>query len=155
MYSKTNDFGNNRIINYINNQINSGNLLDANKEKAPTWFTSKGLQLPELVQTIIGTNNIIPENSEKVNTSDEKNSKLGAAAAPTVPLKDKDGGHVVHHEIEEHEPKKKTAHLIKVCRIFLNSNGSKAIIVKAKKQLMKRHQLLLSVFRRTRKKQYI
>ena len=75
MYSKTNDFGNNRIINYINNQINSGNLLDANKEKAPTWFTSKGLQLPELVQTIIGTNNSIPENSEKVNTSDEKNSK--------------------------------------------------------------------------------
>ena len=72
MYSKTNDFGNNRIINYINNQINSGNLLDANKEKAPTWFTSKGLQLPELVQTIIGTNNIIPENIKKVNTSDEK-----------------------------------------------------------------------------------
>ena len=75
MYSKTNEFGNNRIINYINNQINSGNLLDANKEKAPTWFTSKGLQLPKLVQTIIGTNNIIPENTKKVNTSDEKNSK--------------------------------------------------------------------------------
>ena len=72
MYSKTNDFGNNRIINYINNQINSGNLLDANKEKAPMWFTSKGLQLPELVQTINGTNNIIPENIKKVNTLDEK-----------------------------------------------------------------------------------
>ena len=36
-----------------------------------------------------------------------------AAAAPNVPLEDKDGGHVVHHETEEHEPKKENGALDK------------------------------------------
>ena len=38
------------------------------------WFTTRGLQLPKVVQTIIDANNSIPENPKKVN-SNERNSK--------------------------------------------------------------------------------
>ena len=51
----------NRIKPYVNNQINNGNLLDASAKKAPKWFTTKELQLPEVVQTIIDANMIITQ----------------------------------------------------------------------------------------------
>jgi len=44
-------YGKDGINNYVINQIDRGNLLDADKKKAPEWFTSRGLQLPKLVQT--------------------------------------------------------------------------------------------------------
>ncbi len=72
LYSKTDDYGRNKIVPYITNQINAGNLIDASKEKAPNWFTSRGLQLPKLVQTIIDANNSISDSSTKSNTSDKK-----------------------------------------------------------------------------------
>ena len=64
MYSKTNEWGENRIVSYVNNQIKSGNLLDASAKKAPKWFTTKGLQLPEVVQTIIDANMIITQKTD-------------------------------------------------------------------------------------------
>ena len=44
-----------------------GNLLDASIKKAPIWFTSRGLQLPKLVQTIIDANTRIAQNDSSVN----------------------------------------------------------------------------------------
>jgi hypothetical protein len=75
LYSKTNDYGQNRIVAFVNNQINNGNLLDASAKKAPKWFTTRGLQLPKVVQTIIDANNSITENAEKSNTLDKNSSK--------------------------------------------------------------------------------
>ena len=77
VYSKTDEYGRNRIISYINNQINQGNLLDASKEKAPIWFTSRGLQLPKLVQTIIDASidTTISQNDKNVNTNYTRDSE--------------------------------------------------------------------------------
>lgn len=50
-------YGKNNIENYVDSNIKAGNLLDADTKKAPMWFTSRGLQLPKLVQTIIGVSN--------------------------------------------------------------------------------------------------
>ena len=50
-------------------------MIDANAEKAPAWFTSRGLQLPKLVQTITDAyKNSIPHPEESVNTFDENSS---------------------------------------------------------------------------------
>jgi hypothetical protein len=46
-----------------------GNLLNASKTKAPTWFTSKGLQLPKLVQTIIDANTTVQQRDGSVKTN--------------------------------------------------------------------------------------
>ena len=70
------DFGNNNIIGYVNRQIASGNLLDASVKKAPKWFTTKGLQLPNVVQTIIDANNSISQNKGFVNTQNKNNSGM-------------------------------------------------------------------------------
>lgn len=67
-YSKTDERGNNHIVEYVERQINAGNLLDASIKKAPKWFTSRGLQLPKLVQTIIDANTTVPQNAGDVNT---------------------------------------------------------------------------------------
>ena len=92
IYSKTNEYGINKIKNYVYHQIENGNLLDASTKKAPNWFTSRGLQLPKLVQTILDasrsdgetvdhkirltssatTGNSIYQTSEKINTSEKK-----------------------------------------------------------------------------------
>ena len=45
------------------------------QKKAPKWFTTRGLQLPKVVQTIIDANNSITENAEKINPFDENSSK--------------------------------------------------------------------------------
>lgn len=67
-YSKTNQYGYNRIVAYVTKQISEGNLIDGNIKKAVSWFTSKGLQLPKLVQTTLTTNNSISNNSKDVNS---------------------------------------------------------------------------------------
>ncbi len=64
VYSKTDDYGNNKIKNYVMAQISAGNLLDASTKKAPIWFTASGLQLPHAVQTIIDANNSILQTTE-------------------------------------------------------------------------------------------
>ena len=75
-YSKTYEDDNrailkNTIVNYVNKQIEEGNLLDASTKKAPIWFTTKGLQLPNVVQTIIDANNSISQNNGFVNTQNK------------------------------------------------------------------------------------
>ena len=69
IYSKSDDFGNNKINNYISQQIQNGNLIDASKNKASMWFTSRGLQLPKLVQTIIDANNSVSQENTTVNNN--------------------------------------------------------------------------------------
>jgi len=80
-YSKTYEDDNrailkNTIVNYVNKQIEEGNLLDASTKKAPIWFTTKGLQLPNVVQTIIDANNSISQNKGFVNTQNKNNSGM-------------------------------------------------------------------------------
>ena len=75
VYSKTdNDTDRNKIRGYVRHQIESGNLLDASIKKAPLWFTSRGLQLPKLVQTIIDANTKITQKDPSV-----KNNSMQAA----------------------------------------------------------------------------
>ncbi|MEE1279493.1 MAG: hypothetical protein UHH95_01510 [Oscillospiraceae bacterium] len=77
VYSKIDQYDNNKIINYVRNQIEQGNLIDASIKKAPTWFTSRGLQLPKLVQTTIdaNSNNKVPQKEPVVNTYSMQESK--------------------------------------------------------------------------------
>ena len=42
-------YGKDNIVGYVNGNLKAGNLLDVDTKKAPTWFTSRGLQLPKLV----------------------------------------------------------------------------------------------------------
>ncbi len=65
LYSKTDDYGNNKIKQYVDKQISNGNLLDVSINKAPNWFTAKGLQLPSAVQTILDANSSIRQTEEK------------------------------------------------------------------------------------------
>ncbi len=44
-------------------------MVDASIKKAPLWFTSRGLQLPKLVQTIIDANTKISQNESGVNSN--------------------------------------------------------------------------------------
>ncbi len=76
IHSRTTDNGYDAIESYVYRNIADGNLLDASIKKAPKWFTSRGLQLPKLVQTIIDANNSILNNSEKVNTNEKNNEKV-------------------------------------------------------------------------------
>ena len=78
MYSKSTESGVNRIAQYISAQIESGNLVDASAKKAPTWFTSRGLQLPKLVQTIIDADTTVSQNNSGVNSKYTQNSKNDA-----------------------------------------------------------------------------
>ena len=75
LYSKTNQYGKNKIIDYVNAQLNAGNLIDASNKKAPMWFTTRGLQLPKVVQTIIDANSRIAQNQPKVNRNAKISSK--------------------------------------------------------------------------------
>ena len=60
-------YGKDNIMGYVNGNLKAGNLLDVDTKKAPTWFTSRGLQLPKLVQTIIDAKNNIPQNQQEGN----------------------------------------------------------------------------------------
>ena len=75
LYSKTDDYGNNKIVRYVQNQINQGNLVDASIIKAPNWFTIRGLQLPKMVQTILDANNSISQKSNLSTGSLKKTSE--------------------------------------------------------------------------------
>lgn len=72
VYSKTDNYGNNKIKNYVTEQIKQGNLLDASTKKASNWFTTSGLQLPHVVQTILDANNSIAQKSEKSTQNSKK-----------------------------------------------------------------------------------
>ena len=63
---------------YVNNNSMQNSREDASAKKAPIWFTSRGLQLPKLVQTIIDANKRIPEDDSIVNTNSMQNSKKDA-----------------------------------------------------------------------------
>ena len=62
-------YGKQNIESYIARQISEGNLLDASTEKSQSWFTNRGLQLPKLVQTMIGSNSNIAQGQTAVNSS--------------------------------------------------------------------------------------
>ena len=84
-------YGKNNIAHYVMNNISNGNLLHANKKKAPIWFTSRGLQLPKLVQTLIGaSDNSILDSSKDVNEkhSITKKNQRQAASALVAELKE-------------------------------------------------------------------
>ena len=68
-------YGKENMINYVKKNIDSGKLLFADAKKAPMWFTTRGLQLPKVVQTIIDANNIIRNSVEKVNSNLAENEK--------------------------------------------------------------------------------
>ncbi len=80
-YSKTDDEGKNRIKGYVMSNIREGNLLDASEKKAPIWFTSRGLQLPKLVQTIIDANNSKSQNEPVVNSKSMQNNQNNSSPA--------------------------------------------------------------------------
>lgn len=50
-------YGKDNVAKYVTTQIENGNLLHADKKRSEIWFTSRGLQLPKLVQTLISTSN--------------------------------------------------------------------------------------------------
>ncbi len=58
---------------------------DASITKAPKWFTSRGLQLPKLVQTIIDAKSSISQNPPNVNPSDQNILKDEMAGAEVLP----------------------------------------------------------------------
>ena len=58
-------YGKDNAAKYVTTQIDNGNLLYADKKRSEIWFTSRGLQLPKLVQTLISTSNdSIPQNGK-------------------------------------------------------------------------------------------
>lgn len=61
-------YGKENMINYVQKNIDNQNLLFADTKKAPMWFTTRGLQLPKVVQTNIAANNNIPTSAENVNS---------------------------------------------------------------------------------------
>lgn len=70
-------YGKDNIVGYVNGNLKAGNLLDVDTKKAPTWFTSRGLQLPKLVQTIIDAKNNIPQNQQEGNTQTDVQYSTG------------------------------------------------------------------------------
>ena len=92
VYSKRNDFCENKIIGYVNNQISNGNLLDVSIKKAPIWFTTKGLQLPNVVQTIIDAKNSLTHDEQIVNTESSPKSDVEESIFDAdVPMRHIDG----------------------------------------------------------------
>lgn len=84
-------YGKDNIVNYVTSNISNGNLLHANKKKAPIWFTNRGLQLPKLVQTLIGaSDNSILDSGKDVNEkhSITKKNQRQAASALVAELKE-------------------------------------------------------------------
>ena len=66
-YAKSDDFGNNNIRQYVMRQINDGKLRDVSINKTSNWFTTVGLQLPSVVQTMLDAKQTIAH--------DDKNNK--------------------------------------------------------------------------------
>ena len=78
VYSKTNARNENKILGYVDKQVQRGNLIDGNIEKASRWFTRQGLQLPELVQTTLEANTTVSQNTGDVNSQYMQNSENDA-----------------------------------------------------------------------------
>ena len=78
VYSKTNARNENKILGYVDKQVQRGNLVDGNIEKASRWFTRQGLQLPELVQTTLEANTTVSQNTGDVNSQYMQNSENDA-----------------------------------------------------------------------------
>lgn len=68
-------YGKENMINYVQKNIDNQNLLFADTKKAPMWFTTRGLQLPKVVQTNIAATNNIPNPATNVNSKSQKNKK--------------------------------------------------------------------------------
>lgn len=94
-------YGKNNIKNYVLSQIEKGNLINPSTKKASNWFTTKGLQLPEVVQTKLNalSNPTIPQEQSGVNTSisenaenDTKNSQFYLSDNNSVPLEQRVSG---------------------------------------------------------------
>ena len=67
-------YGKDNIAHFIETQVELGNLKYFDKEKCQQWSTSRGLQLPKLVQSITDNHSILQKN-DFVNASNEKKSK--------------------------------------------------------------------------------
>lgn len=70
-------YGKNNIKNYVLSQIEKGNLINPSRKKALNWFTTKGLQLPEVVQTKLNAYSDIniSQNDTDVNSIISKKSQ--------------------------------------------------------------------------------
>lgn len=68
-------YGKENMISYVQRNIDNQNLLFADTKKAPMWFTTRGLQLPKVVQTNIAATNNIPNPAENVNSKSVENEK--------------------------------------------------------------------------------
>lgn len=67
------NLGNTPDENFVRKQAEAGNLIFADKNKSQQWSTSRGLQLPKLVQSIADNTNIT-QNDNIVNSSIRKNA---------------------------------------------------------------------------------
>ena len=109
------------IVSAIKEKGGIGQVLNIEANASPQLTSKTLVDYP-------ATTNIIPENTKKVNTSDEKNSKpLNDEDPPIADSNEKlsqdelratleystTGVRVVHHETEEHEPKKEKGALDK------------------------------------------
>ncbi len=96
VYSKTNARNENKILGYVDKQVQRGNLVDGNIEKASRWFTRQGLQLPELVQTTLEANTTVSQNTGDVNSQYMQNSENDARGGVQYSfVRDEDGNTVV------------------------------------------------------------
>ena len=103
IYSKSDDFGNNKITNYVSKQISDGNLLDASIKKAPMWFTNRGLQLPKLVQTIINADNSIRNHTENVKSVGENPTIAGIDYDALSSAKNENGNELFQYRAIQHD----------------------------------------------------
>lgn len=75
IHSRTNtETGKNQIVNFVNNQLEAGNLRYADKNKSDEWLRSRRLQLPRL-NTILASNNSILQKEDIVNSYYMQNSQ--------------------------------------------------------------------------------
>ncbi len=101
VYSKTNARNENKILGYVDKQVQRGNLIDGNIEKASRWFTRQGLQLPELVQTTLEANTTVSQNTGDVNSQYMQNSENDARGSTQHAFaEDADGGIAVEEKVQ-------------------------------------------------------
>ncbi|OQB15619.1 MAG: hypothetical protein BWY15_00332 [Firmicutes bacterium ADurb.Bin193] len=74
VHSRTNDYGENKTVSFVETQAEKGNLKYIDDKKSRLWTTSRGLQLPKLVQSLTDNNNILHK-EDIVNSSLFKSNK--------------------------------------------------------------------------------
>ena len=77
-------YGKENITNFVKAQTANGNLKYMDKNKSQNWSTSRGLQLPKLVQSNPDNNNIL-QKSDIVNTYSTQNSENDASFSLSEP----------------------------------------------------------------------